>query len=130
MYKRQTVISEDGQKRDFTCRYINEAHLEVGNSLYHICEFAERMERSGNTYQPKETPLPRECLSTLPSSGEMILITRYQKGYTPRSIQKTPEENRAIVDRYNKNNGISLSLIHILRYLYEIEGRNSYHKRY
>lgn len=37
----------------------------------------------------------------------MILITRYQKGYTPRSVQKSPEENRAIVDRYNKNNGIS-----------------------
>lgn len=102
-----TIISADGQKRDFTCRYIDEAHLEVGDSLYHICEFAERMERSGSTYQPKEIPLPRECLSTLPSSGEMILITRYQKGYTPRSIQKSPEENRAIVDRYNKNNGIS-----------------------
>lgn len=102
-----TIISADGQKRDFICRYIDEAHLEVGNNLYHICEFAGRMERSGSTYQPKEIPLPRECLSTLPSSGEMILITRYQKGYTPRSIQKSPEENRAIVDRYNKNNGIS-----------------------
>lgn len=102
-----TIISVNGQKRDFTCRYIDEAHLEVGNSLYHICEFAERMERSGSTYQPKEIPLPRECLSTLPSSGEMIMITRYQKGYTPRSIQKSPEENRVLVDRYNKNNGIS-----------------------
>lgn len=102
-----TVTSADGEKRDFTCRYIDEAHLEVGYNLYHICEFAERMEQSGNTYQPKEMPLPRECMSTLPSSGEVILITRYQKGYTLRATTKSPEENRAWVDRYNKNNGVS-----------------------
>lgn len=102
-----TVTNADGDKRDFSCRYIDEAHLEVGNNLYHICEFAERMERSGSTYQPKETPLPRECLSTLPSTGEVIKIDRYQKGYTPRSVQKTPEESRKLVDRYNSNHGIS-----------------------
>lgn len=102
-----TVTNSDGDKRDFTCRYIDEYHLEVGSNLYHICEFAERMERSGSTYTPKEMPLPRECLSTLPSTGEVIKIDRYQKGYTPRNIQKTPEENRAWVDRYNEHNGIS-----------------------
>ena len=101
------VINADGQKRDFTCRYIDETHLEVGNNLYHICEFAERMERSGSAYQPKEIPLPRECLSTLPSTGEVIKIDRYQKGYTPRSVQKTPEENRNLVDLYNSNHCIS-----------------------
>lgn len=102
-----TITSENGQKRDFTCRYIDDAHLEVGDNLYHICEFAERMGRSGSTYQPKETPLPRDCMSTLPSSGEMIMITRYQKGYALRATTKSPEENRAAVDRYNRNNGIS-----------------------
>lgn len=102
-----TVTNADGEKRDFTCRYIDEYHLEVGNNLYHICEFAERMERSGSAYQPKEIPLPRECLSTLPSTGEVIKIDRYQKGYTPRSVQKTPEENRDLVDRYNESHGIS-----------------------
>lgn len=102
-----TITNADGEKRDFTCRYIDEAHLEVGNNLYHICEFAERMERSGSTYNPKETPLPRECLSTLPSTGEVIKIDRYQKGYTPRGVQKTPEENRELVDRFNESHGIS-----------------------
>ena len=65
------------------------------------------MERSGSAYQPKEIPLPRECLSTLPSTGEVIKIDRYQKGYTPRSVQKTPEENRNLVDLYNSNHCIS-----------------------
>ena len=37
----------------------------------------------------------------------MIMITRYQKGYALRATTKSPEENRAAVDRYNRNNGIS-----------------------
>lgn len=102
-----TVTDADGAKRDYTCRYIDDAHLEVGNNLYHICEFAERMERSGCTYQPKETPLPRDCMTVLQSSGEMIMIERYRMGYVLKATAKTPEENRAIADRYNRNNGIS-----------------------
>jgi hypothetical protein len=102
-----TVTNADGEKRDFTCRYIDGYHLEAGNNLYHICEFAELMKQSGSTYTPKETPLPRDCLSILPSSGEAILITRYQKGYSLRASTKSPEDNRAFVDRYNKNSGVS-----------------------
>ena len=32
---------------------IDEYHTEVGSNLYHICEFAERMERNGHAYEPK-----------------------------------------------------------------------------
>ena len=42
-----------GEKAEKTCRYIDEYHTEVGSNLYHICEFAERMERNGHTYEPK-----------------------------------------------------------------------------
>lgn len=101
-----TVTAQDGERRDFICRYIDEYHTEVGRNIYHICEFAEWMERNDCTYQPKEIPLPRECLSTLPT-GEVIKIGRYQKGYTPRGVQKTPEENRNWVDRFNSNHGIT-----------------------
>lgn len=102
-----TITNANGQKRDFHCRYIDEVHLEVGDNLYHICEFAERMERSGSTYSPKETPLPRECLSTLPSTGEVIRIERYKMGYAPGRFHKTPEENRIFVDLRNSYNSIS-----------------------
>jgi hypothetical protein len=81
--------------------------LEVGSDLFHIGEFAERMERCGASYAPKEEPLPRECLSTLPSTGEVIKIDRYQKGYTPRNFQKTKQENRDLVDRSNARRGTS-----------------------
>lgn len=34
------------------CRYIDDYHVEVGRHLYHICEFAERMEENGHTVEP------------------------------------------------------------------------------
>ena len=36
------------------CRYIDPCHVEIGNNLYHICEFAERMEHIGANYKPVE----------------------------------------------------------------------------
>lgn len=44
----------DGSSVERTCRYIDDYHMEVGNSLYHICEFAERMEGNGNQVEPVE----------------------------------------------------------------------------
>lgn len=43
-----------GEKSERTCRYIDEYHVEVGSNLYHICEFAECMERNGMLYKPAE----------------------------------------------------------------------------
>ena len=42
----------DGEKMVFPCKYIDDCHVCIGNSAYHICEFAEMQERSGNTYEP------------------------------------------------------------------------------
>lgn len=52
------VTTAWGEKFEQSCRYIDEYHTEVGNSLYHICEFAERMERNGATYEPKQEEQP------------------------------------------------------------------------
>ncbi|MCM1295926.1 MAG: hypothetical protein NC311_10330 [Muribaculaceae bacterium] len=99
-----TITHADGAKSDYTCRFIDEAHVEVGYNLYHICEFAEKMERSGASYAPKETPLPKRCFSTLPSNGEVIILTRYVDGYVPLQRKlDTPEEKAAYVERGNKN---------------------------
>lgn len=47
------AITEPGaNKREQTCRFVDEYHTEVGNNLYHICEFAEVMQRCGNSYEP------------------------------------------------------------------------------
>lgn len=46
------ILQPDGRSKDFTCRYIDDCHLEVGSGLYHICEFAEIMERNGSSVVP------------------------------------------------------------------------------
>ena len=49
-----------GEKAEKTCRFIDEYHTEVGSSLYHICEFAEKMKMNGHSFEPK----PQEPPST------------------------------------------------------------------
>lgn len=50
----------EGKSEERYCRYIDQTHVEVGNNLYHICEFAERMEANGYTYESAgpNTPTP------------------------------------------------------------------------
>ena len=49
------ITYPDGDRREETCRYIDPYHLEVGfgsMNLFHICEFAERMEGNGAKIEP------------------------------------------------------------------------------
>lgn len=46
------IISPDGAESDKECRYIDEYHAQIGSNIYHICEFAEIMERNSNTVKP------------------------------------------------------------------------------
>ena len=53
----------DGEKMMFPCKYIDDCHVCVGKSTYHICEFSELQERSGNTYLPA-TPKINDKIGT------------------------------------------------------------------
>ena len=44
------ITHSDGEQVDRVCRFIDEYHTAVGNNIYHICEFAERMEQIGARY--------------------------------------------------------------------------------
>ena len=46
------LTGPDGQKRIETCRYIDAYHLETGKQVYHVCEFADRMEKLGLAVKP------------------------------------------------------------------------------
>lgn len=47
------INRSDGERLIRPCKYVDETHAEIGSYLYHICEFAEKMEAAGNTYEPE-----------------------------------------------------------------------------
>lgn len=102
------ILCNDGSQDDRTCRYIDDYHLEVGNSLYHICQFAEIMERNGSTVIPLRSSLPEQCYGTLPDTGELIIVKKGESGYYRTDISMgSKEENRALADEYNGKLGVS-----------------------
>lgn len=106
------IIEPDGKYRDCVCRYIDEYHVEVSSgfdNLFHICQFAELMERNQNTVIPLRSSLPEQCLSTLPSTGELILIKKGEQGYSPSydfSVND-PAQNREFADDRNAKNHVT-----------------------
>lgn len=92
----------DGNSDIKTCRYIDEYHVEVGITFYHICEFAELMEKNDVKYTPVIPALPDFCYSTLPSTGELIQIKFGTNGYSSCTV--SPEwkgKERKLADQYN-----------------------------
>lgn len=55
----------DGSKATLPCTYIDDYHAKIGSNVYHICQFAEIMERNGATCAP-EKPSPRGKKRTTP----------------------------------------------------------------
>lgn len=101
------ITGQDGMKRDCACRYIDDYHLEVGSNLFHICELAERLERTGSTVVPLRSALPEKCFVYVESTDEIGIVTKGEKGYIP--LVQRPEgisvrEGAALL---NETQGIS-----------------------
>ena len=106
------ITFSDGEVKDRVCRYIDDSHVEVGDDLYHICEFAERMEQCGATFIPLRSDLPEVCYSILPSTGDVIIIKHGESGYY-RSEYSTEDKafNREFASDRNANLGVSKAQI-------------------
>ena len=106
------ITFSDGEVKDRVCRYIDDNHVEVGDDLYHICEFAERMEQCGATFIPLRSDLPEVCYSILPSTGDVIIIKHGESGYY-RSEYSTEDKafNREFANDRNANLGVSKAQI-------------------
>lgn len=46
------VSYQNGNKRTFTCKHMDDYHTEIGGISFHICQFAESMKKVGATVQP------------------------------------------------------------------------------
>ena len=102
------ITTSDGEKMDRTCRYIDDYHVEIGCNLYHICEFAERMEQARNTVVPLRSSLPEKCYSALLDTGMIVILKRGDTGYYKTDISYTDKDSaRQLVDEYSRKLGVS-----------------------
>ena len=102
------IVFPDGTSRDRVCRYIDEYHLEVGNSVYHICELAELMEDSGKRIIPLRSDLPDRCYAVNNVTGEVVILKKGETGFYKTDIPTGgKEDSRMLADEYNKKLGVT-----------------------
>ena len=100
-----------GETRDRTVRYIDEYHVEIGsgisNNLYHICEFAEIMERNGGKVIPLRSSLPERCFVYVESTDEIGVVAKGEIGYAPSPVKPEGVSKREGVEYLNKAQGVN-----------------------
>jgi len=102
------ITLSDGEQFDRTCRYIDDYHLEVGSNLYHICEFAERMEQNGNAVIPLRSSLPEQCYIFVQTENCVGIVKKGESGFYRTDIQGgKPGETNALVNEMNEKIGVS-----------------------
>ncbi len=100
----------DGRQLDRECRYIDECHVEVGkgwDNLYHICQFAEMMERNGNSVIPLRSSLPLICYGKLPEKRAIVMFERGFDGYRSASFATKGRTSQKLVDEMNGELGVT-----------------------
>jgi hypothetical protein len=100
----------DGRQLDRECRYIDECHVEVGkgwDNLYHICQFAEMMERNGNSVIPLRSSLPAVCYGKVPEKRAIVMFERGFDGYRSASFATKGRTSQKLVDELNGEMGVS-----------------------
>jgi hypothetical protein len=80
-------IRIDGTWQKATCRYIDEYHTKIGPHVYHICEFAERMERCGQPYRP-----------VFKTAGFPVMVRETVHAFT--DLPRIRETRKAMADEY------------------------------
>ena len=97
----------DGQVFDRVCRYIDDCHVEIGSELYHICQFAEIMERNGNSVIPLRSSLPFVCYGKVPEKRAIVMFERGFDGYRSASFATKGRTSQKLVDELNGELGVT-----------------------
>ena len=105
------ILREDGTQIDKTARYIDEYHVEIGHgwdSLFHICQFAEQMERCNNKVIPLRSSLPEHCYVFVETSNEIGIVRKGMSGYYLTDLATASlDENRELVKELNEKAGLT-----------------------
>lgn len=104
------ICRSDGTHVDCVCRYIDDYHMEIGggwDNLYHICQFAEQMERNGNIVLPLRSSLLEKCFSVAAFTDELIIITKGEVGYAPSRMVMQGKSARESADLANETMGVT-----------------------
>ena len=105
------ITHTDGTTLVRQCTYLDEYHTKIGNNTYHICQFAEQIEKCGAVINPERLPhLPDKCFAQLPSTGEVIIVNKNEMGYIPAPTYTTGnrEKNARVVAHENDRLGVSV----------------------
>ena len=97
----------DGRDFERVCRYIDDCHVEIGNELYHICQFAEMMERNGNSVIPLRSSLPAVCYGKVPEKRAIVMFERGFDGYRSASFATKGRTSQKLVDELNSEMGVT-----------------------
>ncbi len=97
----------DGAQFDHVCRYIDECHMEVGNNLYHICQFAELMERNSNSVIPLRSSQPVVCYGKAPEKRAIVMFERGFDGYRSAYALTKGRTSQKLIDEWNGDLGVT-----------------------
>ena len=81
-----TVILENGESAIYKCTFIDEYHTTVGNKIFHIHEFATKMEHIGCKYEPCPTPEKVAgylITNRMPVNNKEFVMAHNPKAVTP-----------------------------------------------
>ena len=110
------ITLSDGEQLDRPCRYIDDYHLEVGSNLFHICEFAERMEQNGNTVIPLRSSLPEQCYVFVQTENCVGIVKKGESGFFRTDIQGgKPSETNALVNEMNEKLGLTKAQVEAMK---------------
>ena len=100
----------DGRELDHVCRYIDDCHVEIGkgwDNLFHICQFAELMERNGNSVIPLRNSLPLVCYGKVPEKKAIVMFVRGSDNWRSASHVTKGRTSQKLVDELNGELGVT-----------------------